>query len=353
MIYNYKEFINNINIKGVIHIGSINLDELNFYNSINIKNIIWIDAYNTRKIKDIYNYNALITDHDNIDYNFNISNNGESSSILDFKKLYKEHPDIFYKETIILKSITLDSFYKKNNIDQNNYNMWNICIQGCELMALKGSKENIKNIHLIYIKIYTKELYNNCPLIKDIDSYLNTYSFKRMITEINIKGSGIAIYVNNTLKNKWIILEIFIILHYIDYNIKKKYAKTLIVEEEKLYEYVEKLYDNIEEKKLDIPDFPNIRYDEKITSIYGEIPNKHSDVDKLKFYEFILYDIANNIINILDTKLQSLNKDYNRIVKLNIDYTNFISNKISSIIENTDNFDTEQNKPLHRKNSYI
>jgi hypothetical protein len=200
MIYNYKEFINNTNIKGVIHIGSINLDELNFYNSINIKNIIWIDAYNTRKIKDIYNYNSLITDHDNIDYNFNISNNGESSSILDFKKLYKEHPDIFYKETIILKSITLDSFYKKNNIDQNNYNMWNICIQGCELMALKGAKENIKNIHLIYIKIYTKELYNNCPLIKDIDSYLNTYSFKRMITEINIKGSGIAIYVNNTLK---------------------------------------------------------------------------------------------------------------------------------------------------------
>jgi hypothetical protein len=202
MIYNYKEFINNTNIKGVIHIGSINLDELNFYNSINIKNIIWIDAYNTRKIKDIYNYNALITDHDNIDYNFNISNNGESSSILDFKKLYNEHPDIFYKETIILKSITLDSFYKKNNIDHNNYNMWNICIQGCELMALKGAKENIKNIHLIYIKIYTKELYNNCPLIKDIDSYLNTYSFKRMITEINIKGSAIAIYVNNTLKNK-------------------------------------------------------------------------------------------------------------------------------------------------------
>jgi len=202
MIYNYKEFINNTNIKGVIHIGSKKLDELNFYNSINIKNIIWIDAYTTSKIKDINNYNALITDHDNVDYKFIISNNGESSSILDFKKDIKEHPDIFYKETIILNSITLDSFYKINNIDHNNFNMLNISIQGCGLMVLKGAKDNIKNIHLIYIKIYTKEFYKNCPLIKDIDSYLNTYSFKRMITEINVKGCGIAIYVNNTLKNK-------------------------------------------------------------------------------------------------------------------------------------------------------
>jgi len=198
MIYNYKEFINNINIKGVIHIGSKNLDELNFYNSINIKNIIWIGAYTTSKIKDINSYNALITDRDNVDYKFNISNNGESSSILDFKKHNKEHLDIFYKETIILNSISLDSFYRINNIDYNNYNMWNISIQGCELMALKGAKDNIKNIHLIYIKIYTKELYTNCPLIKDIDTYLNTYSFKRIITEITIKGSGMAIYVNNT-----------------------------------------------------------------------------------------------------------------------------------------------------------
>lgn len=197
MLYNYKDYLDSMSIKGVIHIGSNNIDVLNLYNSINIKNIIWIDAYNHAKIYNIRSYNSLITDKDDMEYIFNISNNGEASSVLEYKTSL---PDIFHKETVLLKSITLDSFYEKYNIDYNNYDMWYICITGSELWALKGGKENIKNINIIYIKIYTKELYNNCPLIKDIDTYLNTRNFKRMITEINIYGSGIAIYKRQNKK---------------------------------------------------------------------------------------------------------------------------------------------------------
>jgi hypothetical protein len=200
MLYNYKDYLDSMSIKGVIHIGSNNIDVLNLYNSINIKNIIWIDAYNHAKIYNILSYNALITDKDDMEYIFNISNNGEASSILEYKTYKTSLPDIFHKETVLLKSITLDSFYKKYNIDYNNYDMWYICITGSELWALKGGKENIKNINIIYIKIYTKELYNNCPLINDIDTYLNTRNFKRMITEINIYGSGIAIYKRQNKK---------------------------------------------------------------------------------------------------------------------------------------------------------
>jgi hypothetical protein len=200
MLYNYKDYLDSMSIKGIIHIGSNNIDVLNLYNSINIKNIIWIDAYNHTKITNINNYNALITDKDDMEYIFNISNNGEASSVLEYKTHKTSLPDIFHKENVLLKSITLDSFYEKYNIYYNNYDMWYICISGSELWALKGGKENIKNINIIYIKIYTKELYNNCPLINDIDTYLNTRNFKRMITEINIYGSGIAIYKRQNKK---------------------------------------------------------------------------------------------------------------------------------------------------------
>jgi hypothetical protein len=153
-----------------------------------------------------------------------------------------------------------------------------------------------------------------------------------------------AIKVSNEEKIKKVLDEI------------NKY-ENLISEHKELYEYVEKIYyilsNNITNKiPANISDH-NINEDERITLIYGKIPHKHSNVDKLNFYEFILDDIDNNIIMILDTKLQSLNKDYDTITKLNIDYTNFISDKISSIIRKTDNFDTERNKPLHRKNSHI
>jgi len=200
MLYNYKDYLDSMNIKGIIHIGSNNMDMLNLYNIINIKKIIWIDAYNREKRDNITNYNDLITDEDDNKYIFNISNNGETSSILKFKTNRTSLPDIFNKETIVLKSITLDSFYKKNNIDCKKYDMWNICISGSELSALKGGKENIKNIKIIYIKIYTKELYENCPLIEDIDRYLKTHNFKRMITEIRIEGWGIAIYKKENKK---------------------------------------------------------------------------------------------------------------------------------------------------------
>ena len=63
-----------MSVKGVIHIGSNNIDMLNLYNSININNIIWIDDYNRTKITNINNYNALITDKDDIGYIFNIIN---------------------------------------------------------------------------------------------------------------------------------------------------------------------------------------------------------------------------------------------------------------------------------------
>ena len=49
-------------------------------------------------------------------------------------------------DTIELKSITIDTFVKNNNIDIKNYNHWVIDIQGAELLALKGAKESLKNV---------------------------------------------------------------------------------------------------------------------------------------------------------------------------------------------------------------
>jgi hypothetical protein len=135
-----------------------------------------------------------------------------------------------------------------------------------------------------------------------------------------------------------------------------KYEK-LISQHNELYEYVEKfrkiLSSNITNKiSANISDH-NINDDNSITSIYGKIPHPYSDVDKLNFYDFILKDIAYNMDEVLNIKYLSLIKDYDTITKLNIDYTNFISDKISKIIENTNKFNTEQYKPLHRKKSYI
>lgn len=193
---------NNIKINGVLHLGAHECEELTFYNEIGVsnENIVWIEAMD-EKVRQALNrgipniYNAVITDKDNEDVEFNISNNGQSSSILEFGTHLKEHPYVYYIDKIQKKSITINSFFEKNEIDCSKLNFWNFDIQGAELLALKGATNYIKYAKAMYLEVNEKELYLNCGLIKDIDLFLEQYNFKRVITNMTEHGWGDALYI--------------------------------------------------------------------------------------------------------------------------------------------------------------
>lgn len=192
----------NIHITGVLHVGAHDCEELEMYNSIDIDNIIWIDAIADKvtecKARGITNiYEAVITDTDDADVTFNIANNIQSSSVLEFGTHAKEHPCVKFVKTVNKKSITIDSFFLSKKIDPFPYNFWNFDIQGAELMALNGSTKSIENVKIIYLEVNVKELYINCPLINDIDVFLAKYNFTRVAQRITIHGWGDAIYIRS------------------------------------------------------------------------------------------------------------------------------------------------------------
>jgi FkbM family methyltransferase len=194
----------NITIGGVFHIGAHECEELNFYNQLNIKSedIVWIDAIPSKveeaKNRGIPNvYNAVITDKDDEDVVFNVSNNIQSSSVLDFGTHSQEYPGIVFIDKIHQKSITIDSFFERNNIDSKKYDFWNFDIQGAELLALKGAIKSIQYAKAIYLEVNEKELYKGCGLIEDIDKFLAEYNFTRVLTDITYAGWGDALYVRN------------------------------------------------------------------------------------------------------------------------------------------------------------
>lgn len=194
---------NNINITGALHIGAHECEEIPFYIKnlgLSMNNIIWLEAMNNKvlenKNRGIPNvYNAVVTDKDDDDIQFNISNNGQSSSILEFGTHEIEHPNVKFIEKVKMKSITIDTFMKNNNINPEKYNFWNFDIQGAELLALKGADEAIKYAKAIYLEVNEKELYKGCALIGDIDNYLLDRGFKRVITDITRHGWGDALYI--------------------------------------------------------------------------------------------------------------------------------------------------------------
>ena len=195
---------NNINVEGAFHIGAHECEEMSFYNYLSLqkRDIVWIDAINSKVIeatnKGIPNvYNAVITDKDDDDVVFNISNNTQSSSVLEFGTHSQEYPWVVYINKIHQKSITIDSFFKRNNIDPTKYNFWNFDIQGAELMALKGATESIRHAKAIYLEVNEKQLYNGCGLIIDIDLFLSKYNFKRVLTKMTEQGWGDALYIIN------------------------------------------------------------------------------------------------------------------------------------------------------------
>lgn len=193
---------NKISIKGSFHLGAHECEELHFYNELGLKSedIVWIDAIPSKVDEAIYKgipnvYNAVITDKNDVEVIFNISNNLQSSSVLEFGTHSQEHPNVVYVDKIKQTSITIDTFFKRNNIDASKYDFWNFDIQGAELMALKGATQSIKYAKAIYLEVNEKELYKNCALINDIDIFLSQYNFKRILTKMTVHGWGDALYI--------------------------------------------------------------------------------------------------------------------------------------------------------------
>lgn len=192
----------NIHVQGGFHIGAHECEELSFYNRLGIQtgNIVWIDAIPS-KVAEATNrgipnvYNAVVTNKDDEDIVFNVSNNVQSSSILEFGTHAQEHPWVVYVDKLHLKSVTIDTFLERNAIDISKYDFWNFDIQGAELLALQGAVKSIQYAKAIYLEVNVKELYKQCGLIEDIDAFLSKYKFTRVLTNITGHGWGDALYV--------------------------------------------------------------------------------------------------------------------------------------------------------------
>ena len=188
--------------RGIIHIGAHRLQERDRYLKHGIKNIIWIEA-NKKIFNEMLNkisssesiFNTLVSDEDNKEYIFKITNNEQSSSLLNLDKHKIYHPDVFVVDAQKLYSKRMDTLINEQSINIDQYNFLNIDIQGAELFAIKGFGDYIKNVDYIYTEINSEHLYEDCPLVTDIDEYLNNFNFKRVETKMTSCKWGDAFYV--------------------------------------------------------------------------------------------------------------------------------------------------------------
>jgi len=177
---------------GILHLGAHRGTEAAIYDWFN-KKVLWVEAipYIFGELKDNirkhFNQKAIcavLGNEDNKKVNFYISNSdGSCSSIFDFSDEVKNKKlwgDRNFKMTSILKlnMKKINTIFKENNIDANEYNHWVIDLQGSELLALKGAENSIKFCKSISIEISKKEYYSGGANWIDIKKFLENKKFK-------------------------------------------------------------------------------------------------------------------------------------------------------------------------------
>ena len=190
-----------IQFKGVLHIGAHECEELTDYERYLQRNqILWVEAlpgkveFCKNKFENLLIENAIVSDKIET-VKFNVSNNGQSSSMLEFGLHSHFHPHVHYVtcfegETKLLKDIIC-----KYDID---YNFLNLDIQGAELKALKGMEEYLNKVDYIYTEVNSDYVYKGCALISELDEYLLKFGLSRVETKwCGDYKWGDAFYIRN------------------------------------------------------------------------------------------------------------------------------------------------------------
>ena len=175
-------------VNGVIHVGGNLGQERDLYAAHDL-NVLWIEPIPgvfsklAEHIADNPRQRALcqlITDVDNKEYTFHISDNeGQSSSILDFAGHKEIWPEVSFVKNITLKSMTLSSLLKRERIDLSKYDALVIDTQGSELLVLKGAVDLLPRFRFIQTEAANFASYQHGCQLSDLDDFLRQHGFHR------------------------------------------------------------------------------------------------------------------------------------------------------------------------------
>ena len=193
LVKKYKIIFN-----GILHVGAHDCEELNDYEKyIGRDKILWVEAMShkvnecKKRYPNLLIENAIVSDVvENVQ--FKISNNGQSSSMLDFGLHSQYHPHVHYVTEFYGTTSLLKDILPKYDIQ---YNFLNFDIQGAELKALKGMEEYLNKVDYLYTEVNSDYVYKGCALITELDEYLLKFGLHRVETNWTDFKWGDAFYI--------------------------------------------------------------------------------------------------------------------------------------------------------------
>jgi|688.fasta_scaffold441528_2 FkbM family methyltransferase len=219
----------NIKPKTILHIGAHLGEEYDDYKKLGWGEelTIWVES-SSDLVKQLKNKldlaNNLVIEctawsQAGVELNFNITNNSQSSSLLDLDLHKLLYPEISVVNSIPKITQRIDGIMPIGFSPE----LLNIDIQGAEKEALIGCGDLLRDVKYIYSEVNKVSIYRGCTLVWDLDDYLCNFGFKRILTSwYKNHGWGDALYVNfdkvEISKQRIFYLEYFLLMQ--RYNIK-------------------------------------------------------------------------------------------------------------------------------------
>jgi FkbM family methyltransferase len=195
--------------KGVVHIGANRGQERHRYKKYNL-NVLWFEPIPDvffqlqNNILDFPRQIALpylLTDKDDVDYQFNIaSNGGASSSIFDFSEHRNIWPEVTFVDQINLKSKTLKTIFASGDALPSLYDALVIDTQGSELLVLKGVGDYLKDFKYVKVEASDFNSYDGCCTLAEIKKFMLSNGYKLYLKRSFMKKKNIGTYYDVVFK---------------------------------------------------------------------------------------------------------------------------------------------------------
>jgi FkbM family methyltransferase len=172
---------------GVIHVGANVGQEREVYAAFGLR-VLWIEPIPEvyeRLVANIAEFPAqrallaLVTDRDGGEYEFHVaSNNGGSSSILDFKLHREIWPRVEFVRSLRLRSLTLPSLLRSEGIDVRDYDVLVLDTQGSELLVLQGAEPLLRQFGRVQVEAADFEAYVGCCRVSDVGEFMRRHGYE-------------------------------------------------------------------------------------------------------------------------------------------------------------------------------
>jgi FkbM family methyltransferase len=126
---------------------------------------------------------------ENDDWNFG----NKSSSLLVPDKTIEIHPWLKFESKEIVKTKTLHTYLLENNVKL--VDIIHLDVQGAELMVLRGAKNYLSKVKMIWLEVENISLYKDQPLKNEVELFLMSNNFHKIKDTVN-HIAGDQLWVN-------------------------------------------------------------------------------------------------------------------------------------------------------------